>query len=328
MNSAIGRRNLILLAIGAAVGRHAHAGVSWRLATGYPADAFHTTNLVQLAAEVERDTQGELRIEVHPNNSLVKLAEVTGAVSAGKVEAGETIMTTMVGDMPIAGADSVPFIVGTYKDAERMWRLQRPLVEKHLRERGVQVLYAVPWPPQGLFSTRPIIRTGDLKGARMRTYNATTERIAALLGAQAVDVPLTQIRQALADGKIDSMITSAFSGVQNQVWSSVKHYYEINAWFPKNIVMVNSAAMKALSPAAREALLKAAAAAEARGWAQSAAVAADSVEELRKNGVKVERISHEFSVDIKRLGDKFSLEWLRAVGPEANRIFVPYFQRE
>jgi TRAP-type C4-dicarboxylate transport system substrate-binding protein len=301
------------------------AKASWRLATGYRAESFHTVNLSAMAREVGVATQGTLDIGLHPNNTLFKLAEIRAAVEADQCEAGETIMTALAAEIPIAGADSVPFIVGSFGDARRMWRHQRPLLERQFARRGLQVLYAVPWPPQGLYSTRPITSAADFKGTRMRTYNPTTARIASLLGAEGVDVPMAEVGRALAEGRIDSMITSAVTGVENKVWSHVKHYYEINAWFPKNVVFANAKAMEALAPYQRDALARATVAAEARGWAASEAAAASSVDELRRNGMKVDRVPREFGQDLKRLGERFSLEWLRRVGAEANEIFIPYF---
>jgi len=323
----IGRRDFALMACSALALPTARANAAWRLATGYRAESFHTVNLMAMAREVEAATQGELRIEVYPNNALAKLNDIRAAVQGGRAEAGETIMSSLAAEMPIAGADSVPFITGSYDDARRMWRHQRPLIERQFAERGLQVLYAVAWPPQGLYANKPIASLADLKGSRMRTYNTTTARIATLLGAQPVDVPMVEVGRALADGRIDSMITSAVTGVENQVWSHVRYYYDINAWFPKNIVFANASAMKALSPATREALLAASAAAETRGWAASAVAASSSVDELRRNGVKTERVSREVSVDIRRLGERLSLEWVHQVGAQANDIFIPYFTK-
>lgn len=326
MTSSISRRDFAFLSCAALASPWARADSSnWRLATGYRAESFHTVNILAMAREVAAATQGGFNIQVFPNNTLAKLNEVPAAVRSGKAEAGETIMTSLVNDIPIAGADSVPFIVGSYADARRMARCQRPLLDQHFAQRGLQVLYAVPWPPQGLYTNKPIVGVADFKEARMRTYNPTTARIASLLGAQGVDVPMVEVGQALAEGRIDSMITSAVTGVENKVWDHVKYYYEINAWFPKNVVFASTKALEALQPAQRQALLRAASAAEARGWAASEAAAVESVNELRRHGVKVERVPREFAVDLKRMGERFSLEWIRQVGPQANDIFIPYF---
>ena len=314
----------LLAAAGLAPGA-LRAQSAWKLATGYRAESFHGQNLSQFLQALQASG---LPTELHANNSLVKLADIAGAVKDGKIEMGEVIMTGLVKDIALAGADSVPFVVRSYDDARRMWRYQRPLIEKQFAERGLTVLFAVPWPPQGLYSNKPITRAADLRGAKMRTYNATTERIAQLLGAKPVDVPMVQVGQALADGRIDCMITSAVTGVENQVWDHVKNFYEINAWFPKNLTFVNSAALARLPAAQQQAVSKAAQAAEARGWAASEKAAADSVEELRHRGMKVERSSSELLVDIKRLGERFSLEWIREVGPDANMIFIPYYAQQ
>ena len=65
--------------------------------------------------------------------------------------------------------------------------------------------------------------------------------------------------------------------------------------------------------------------AETRGWAMSQALASSATEELRANGVKIERIPPDVDSEIKRMGEKFSREWVRSVGNEADTIFVPYY---
>lgn len=303
------------------------AQTTWKLATGYRAESFHTQNIMQFSRDVEQATSGKLLIQVHPNNTLAKLNEVSQAVQQGKAEAGETIMTSMVKEIPLAGADSIPFVVSSYSDAQRLWKLQRPGIEKHFAERGLKLLYAVPWPPQGLHSSKPIRGLADFRGTQMRTYNSTTLRIAEMLGAKPVDVAMVDVGKALSEGRMDNMITSALTGVENKVWGPIKYYYEINAWFPKNVVFVSSKAFDTLKPDARSMVLKAAAAAEARGWEASQALATSATEELRANGVKIERIPQDLDLEIKRMGEKFSREWVRSVGNEANDIFVPYYLR-
>lgn len=313
-----------LLAAGASFAQNS-ASVTWQLATGYRAESFHGRNLQQFADEVKAATKNQLHIEVKANNSLAKLAEIRAAVESGKVQAGESIMSGLTKEVPTSGADSVPFVVSTYGDAQRMWKYQRPLTEKAFAQRGLKVLYAVPWPPQGLHSKKPIASPQDFKGTTMRTYNPSTQRIAELLGAKGVDVPMVEVGKALKEGRMDSMITSAVTGAENKVWGEIKHYYEINAWFPKNIVYVNTKAFSALTFEAQKAVLSAAEQAESRGWQMSQKAAIDATEELRANGVKIERIPREIEATLKRLGEKFSREWVSGVGTEANAIFTPYY---
>jgi TRAP-type transport system periplasmic protein len=320
--------NRVLLAclclIAAAPARAAEP-VTWKLASGYRTESFHVQNLVVFAEEVRKASDGALVLEVHANNSLMKLADIYQGVRTEKVQAGELIMSALPKDVPLAGADSVPFVVDSYAKSQRLWAHQRPLIEKQMAAQGLTPLYAVPWPPQGLYTVRPIASAADLKGAKMRTYNAATVRIAEIVGASGVDVPMVDVGNALAAGKMDSMITSAVTGAENKVWSHLKYYYEINAWYPKNIVFVNSKAFNALPAATQAAVRNAAREAETRGWALSQVAAASSAAELRAHGMKVERPPVGLELDIKLMGERFAREWVRLVGHEANTIFVPYY---
>lgn len=303
----------------------ADAEERWRIATGYRAESFHTRNLEQFARELDEATRGALRLQVVPNNVLLRLPEIFDGVRSGKAEGGEVIMSQLIRDIPLAGADSVPFITGGYDDARRMWTLQRPMIERQLAARGIKLLYAVPWPPQGLYSKTPIRSVADLRGTRMRTYNATTVRIAERFGATPVEVAMVDVQKALAEGRIDNMITSAVTGVENAVWSHLRYYYDINAWIPKNVVFVSLDRFNRLPVATREALLRTAQAAEVRGWALSAEQARASVRELAAQGIKVERLPDDFERRLQRIGESFAHEWVRTVGNEANELFLPYF---
>lgn len=322
-----GRRSFCgFFAAGLAGGAEAQpARPAWRLATGYRAESFHGRNLAQWIDELGA---AGLPVELHANNRLLPLAEIFAGVQARRIELGETILTGLVAQMPLAGADAVPFVVRGYADAQRLWLCQRPSMVAAFAERGLVALFAVPWPPQGLYAKTPITRLADLRGQRMRTYNSTTERFAELVGAQGVQVPMVQVGQALADGRIDCMITSAVTGVEGSVWRYLKHYYDINAWIPKNITFANAAALAELPEAQRAALQASAQAAEARGWAASVAAAAQSMAELRANGMAVAKASPTLVAELVRLGERFALEWLRQVGPAANRIFVPYYTQQ
>lgn len=297
--------------------------VTWKLATGYRAESFHTQNIAQFASEVSVASAGQLTVEVFPNGTLAKLADISQAVRDGKAQAGETIMSSMVKDISTAGAESVPFVVISYSDEQRLLKLERHGIEKLFTERSIKLLYAVPWPPQGLHSSKPVRSLADFKGTKMRIYNSTMLRIAELLGAKPVDMVTADVGKALAEGRMDNMITSALTGVENKVWSQIKYYYEINASLLKNVVFVSSKAFEALKPDLRSAVLKAAGDADIRGQAASEAMATSATEELRANGVKIERIPADVDLEIKRIGEKFSREWVSSLAMKPTPFLHP-----
>jgi TRAP-type transport system periplasmic protein len=318
----IDRRTFGALLGAVAAPLQAAAPPRWRLATGYRADSFHGETLVVMAREL---AAAGLSVTVYANNSLHPLAAIYDAVREGRIEMGEVLLSGLAAQLPMAGADAVPFVVRSYDDARRLWQAQRPLLDRALAAQGLVALLAVPWPPQGLFSRNPVTQIADLKGQRMRTYNRTTVRIAELVGAVPVDVPTVQVGQALAEGRIDCMITSAVTGVENGVGEQLRYHYAINAWFPKNLCVVQAAALQALPPAQQAALRQAASSAEQRGWAASQRAAQQSLNALRTAGVRVEHAPTLLMSELRRLGQRFSLEWVREVGPVANEIFIPFY---
>jgi TRAP-type C4-dicarboxylate transport system substrate-binding protein len=126
------------------------APVEINVASAYAADNFQTQNLQQFADDVKKLTDGQVMLKVHSGGSLLKPTEIFSGVRAGKAEAGEVIMSSLAKENIMFGIDSLPFIVSGYDDARRMWDASRPAIEKALNERGLQLLYAVPWPPQNL----------------------------------------------------------------------------------------------------------------------------------------------------------------------------------
>lgn len=155
----------------------APATVDIDLPTAYAADNFQTRNLQQFADEVRTATEGRVNIRLDPGGRMLKPAEIFSGVRDGKAHTGEVIMSSLEKEELLFGMDSLPFIVSGYEDARRMWAASRPAVEKSMDKRGLLVLYAVPWPPQNLYSAEAVETIRDFSGRAMRVYNPTTERM-------------------------------------------------------------------------------------------------------------------------------------------------------
>ncbi|GKT25096.1 TRAP transporter substrate-binding protein [Acidovorax sp. SUPP3334] len=299
---------------------------TWTLASGYPKELFHGVNLRQFAQNVNDQTKGGLVIDVRTDGIAAVPSEIVGKVRSGDLAAGEVLLSTMASDTRIAGADAIPFIVSSYDDALRLWNAQRPILQEALDKQGLVILYAVPWPAQGLFTTRPVRSIADLRGSKMRTYNPSTVRLAQLIGAMPVDVPTQAIGAAFKDQRLDVMFTSPAIGVDSKLWEGpVKYFYNARGWYPKNIVIANKAKWAALSEANRKTVMAAADEAQKRGWMASEAASTVSLAELTRKGIKVDTPEPELRNELRRIGEKFSIEYLRETGAEGNRMLIPYF---
>jgi TRAP-type C4-dicarboxylate transport system substrate-binding protein len=300
------------------------AQTKWDLPAAYPATNFHTVNLNQFAADVEKASGGKLRITVHANASLFKAPEIKRAVQGGQAQAGEILLANFSNEWAIYAADGLPFLADSYDESMKLYRAQRPLMEKKLAEQGMMLLYSVAWPPQGIYSKKPINSVADLKGSKWRAYSPTTARIGELVGAQPVTVQAAELAQALATGVVEANMTSGATGVDSKLFEHLKYYYDVQAWLPKNAVIVNKRAFDALDKPTQDAVLKAAAAAEARGWTESRKVNDDTLATLRKNGMEVLPPSAQLKADMKRVGDTILKEWLDRAGAEGKALLDAY----
>jgi TRAP-type C4-dicarboxylate transport system substrate-binding protein len=302
----------------------AQAQTKWDLPAAYPATNFHTVNLQQFADDIDKASNGKLKITVHANASLFKLPEIKRAVQGGQAQIGEILLSAYQNEWIIFGADGLPFLADSYDEAMKLWRAQKPLLDKKLGEQGMMALYSVAWPPQGIYTKKPLASAADLKGVKWRAYSPATSRIAELVGAQPVTVQAAEFAQALATGVVESTMTSGATGVDSKLFEHLKFYYDTQAWLPKNAVIVNKAAFDALDAPTRAAVTKAAADAEARGWAASRKVNVDTLERLKTNGMQVLPPSPQLKADMAKVGETMLKEWVDRAGADGKALLDAY----
>ena len=300
------------------------AQTRWDLPAAYSPGNFHTENLVQFADDVDKASGGRLKITVHSNASLFKAPEIKRAVQGAQAQAGEILLVNFENENPLFGVDGVPFLATSYADSMKLYKASRPALEKLLAAQGIKLLYTVPWPPQGIFSKKPINSTADMKGLKWRAYSPATARIAELVNAQPVTVQAAELSQAMATGVIDSMMTSGSTGFDTKTFEYIKNFYDTQAWLPKNAVIVNQKAFDALDKPTQDALLRAAAAAEARGWKVSDEKTQWYYEQLRKNGMVIHKPSAQLAAGLKKVGDTMLQDWLKKAGPDGQAVMDAY----
>ena len=316
----------LIAAVALSLGTSAMAQTKWDLPAAYPATNFHSENLVQFANDVDKASGGKLKITVHANASLFKAPEIKRAVQGGQAQAGEILLVNFQNEAQLFGADGLPFLADSYDTAMKLYQAQKPLLQKKLDEQGMALLYAVAWPPQGIYVKKPINSAADLKGVKWRAYSPATARIAELVGAQPVTIQASELSQALATGVVESFMSSGSTGVDSKTYEHLKYWYDTQAWLPKNAVIVNKAAYNALDAATKAAVQKAAADAEVRGWAASKKVNTASLDTLKANGMSIVAPSAQLKADMKKVGDVMLKEWLEKAGPEGKAMVDAYLK--
>jgi TRAP-type C4-dicarboxylate transport system substrate-binding protein len=297
---------------------------TWDMPTPYGDATFHTQNITQFAEEVAAATDGALEITVHSGGSLFPHGEIRNVVRSGQVPIGEFFLSLLVNDDAAFGIDSQPFVATSYEDAARLWEAQEPVITELLAEQGLIPLFSVPWPAQGLYTNGEIATVEDLAGLRFRAYNAALEEFATLANAAPVQVEAPDIPQAFATGQVEAMVTSPSTGANSTAWDFVTHYTPINAWVPKNIVVVNERAFRRLPEDVQAAIMAAAEAAEARGWEMSAAEADAQTAVLADNGMIIVEPSAELTAGLQDIGAQMLANWQSNASEAALSILTTY----
>ena len=302
----------------------ATAQATWNLPAGYPVGNPHTVTLNLFAKDVDVATNGKLKIIVHPNGSLFKVPEIARAVETGQAQIGEVLMSVLVNQNPAFGVDSLPFVATSFDDAYRLWQAQKPVVNRLLEKRGARLLYAVAWPPQGIYAKKEIRSAADMKGLKWRAYNPATSKIAQEVGAQSLTIQAAELSQALATGVVDSFMSSGATGVDSKVWETLTHFHPVNAWLPKNMVIINLREFEKLDKPTQAVLLKAAADAERKGWDRMREYTEESLAILQKNKMTVVKPSPQLMGDMKKIGESMLNDWLKQSGADGKEIIDAY----
>jgi TRAP-type C4-dicarboxylate transport system substrate-binding protein len=297
---------------------------SWDMPTPYSDAVFHTANIIEFASDVKAATGGALDITVHSAGSLFKHGDIKNAVRSRQVPIGEFFLSRLSNEDAAFGLDSQPFLAASYDEAARLWEVQKPVITELLAKQNLMPLFAVPWPAQGLYTKKEIKTVDDLSGLKFRAYNAALESFATHAGAAPTQVEAPDIPQAFATGQVEAMITSPSTGASSKAWDFLSHYTPINAWVPKNIVVVNKQMFDALDADTQAAILAAAATAEKRGWEMSKAEAEAKTKVMQDNGIIVVEPSAELLSGLKAIGDQMLADLQATASLEAKAIISDY----
>jgi len=293
---------------------------TWDMPLAYSATNFHSENAAKFGECVTSGTEGAIEIVTHPSGSLFKGADIKRAVQTGQVNIGERLLSGHQNENILFGFDSIPFLATSFEDSVKLYGAARPKIEEILADQNLTLLYAVPWPPQGLYFRDAVNSIEEMEGIKFRSYNIATARLAALTGMLPVQIEAAEISQAFATGVADAMISSGATGYDRKVWESLGYFYEVDAWLPRNYVMVNSDAWNGLDEATQQVFTDCAATAEAEGLEASIAYTNFTLDGLREGGMTVEKASDTMVEGLKAVGETMTSEWLDAAGDDGAAI--------
>ncbi|MEM9059464.1 MAG: TRAP transporter substrate-binding protein [Pseudomonadota bacterium] len=313
-------RNLLAMTAAIALSGGAALAEKWDMPMAYADSNYHSQVGKEFAQCVTTGTGGEIEITVHAGGSLFKGNEIKRAVQTGQAPIGERLLSAHQNENAVFGVDSVPFLATTFEDSARLWEAARPTYERLLDEQNLVLLYATPWPPQGLYFKKQVNSTADMKGIKFRSYNSSTARLAELTGMLPVQIEAAEISQAFATGVAESMISSGATGYDRKVWEHLTHFYEVDAWMPRNHVFVNKDTWAGVSDANKNVIRGCATLAEYAGHWRAVQYTDFTLNGLRAGGMSVGPANDTLVGELNEIGQTMASEWSEAAGSEGQAI--------
>ncbi len=297
---------------------------NWDMPMAYSGSNFHSVTGAEFAQCVTTGTGGDITITTHPGGSLFAGADIKRAIQTGQVPIGERLLSGHQNESAIFGWDSIPFLVSSFDEHDRLYEIAKPAVEEVLAEQNLTLLYSVPWPPQGLYFRDEVTSMEDMVGVKFRSYNNATSRLAELTGMLPVTIEAAEISQAFATGVADSMVSSGATGYDRKVWESLNYFYSVDAWLPRNYVMVNSDVWADVSEANKNVIQACAGMAEYAGTWRAKEYTGFTLAGLAAGGMTVEPANDALMAGLKEVGETMTAEWLEAAGEAGAAIIDAY----
>jgi len=300
----------------------------WDMALAYSATNYHSEIAAEFAAEVTTKTDGKLEIVTHPGGSLFAGAEIYGAVRRGLAPIGERLISALGNDNAIYEIDSVPFLATGFSGAKKLYEVSKPALVETLDEARLQLLYSCPWPPQGFYSIKEANSMDDIKGLKFRAYNATTSKLAEGLGMLPTKIEAAELSQAFATGVAESMVSSGSTGYDRKLWENVNFYYDVKAWLPRNMVIVNKKIWSQLDDGIKNIVLAAATTAEDNCWAKAEELDSWYISQFKENGMKVQELNADMQANFEAVGQELKDAWLERAGDKGAEILEKFISTQ
>jgi len=289
----------------------------------YPAKNLHTLGAQKYAELVKEYTNGSVNIVVHPGASLVK-GNPLKAVKDGTVAMTDMFIPFTAGGGKSFGISALPFIASSYDEAYKLYQISKPAYEATAKQWNQKILYAVSWPPSGIYTMNAINSTADFKDVKARTYDRNSANFVNMVGGSSVALPWGEVYSALQTGMVNSVLTSSASGKDGSFWEVLKHFTKISYAYPLQAVTINLDYWNSLSKAQQDAMLKAAKEVEALQWEASKKEDEVALKMLADNGIVISEPSAELKAELDKVAAKMLEEYLSDADDSIKAIFKEY----
>ncbi len=305
------------------------AQTKWDLTNEYAFNSFIGVGNQQFADDLKKRSGGEVIVAPHFGGALgFKSKDVLDVVGRGAVPLGDAAVGFWIGIDPIFQLSLLPFLVADTKEAFELYQIGKPYYSKVLLKNNQYLLYAVPWPPNGIWSKRPLTSANALNGLKIRTLDPASTNVFKTLNAIPQQLAWADVVPMLATGGIEAVLTSADGGSSAKFWDHVSHFSAINFAWALSMLTVNKDAFDKLSDKNKKAVRDVAGEVEARRWAALDEIVQMRYVEMRtKNVTVVPAIPAEMRARMIKASETSVQDWVATMGPDGKAIIEKFQQR-
>jgi TRAP-type C4-dicarboxylate transport system substrate-binding protein len=171
-----------------------------------PAPTFPSVQMERWKVEVEKRTNGAVKINTFPGGTLLGPKAMLDGVIAGQADIGTLCMAYQPGRFMVTNATSLPLGI---KDGKTGCRTLLKLYEKYNPKEfeDVVVLTMYTNAPGNVMSKAPVRTLDDIKGMDLRASGGSAQILKAW-GANPVGMPMPSTVEALQKGTVDGLFSS------------------------------------------------------------------------------------------------------------------------
>lgn len=306
----------------------AAAQTTWDLPLAWPAGNYISVDAQKFADVVATETAGKVKITTHPGGSLgFKGPEMFAAVRDGLVPISDMLLQQQVGDQPLLGLQSLPYLMNTYEDQVAFQKYYRPLLEQIFSENNQKLLFTVPWPQQQVWTKKAIKSIDDFAGIKIRSSDASATEIFKAAGMTPVQLPWGEVIPSLATGAIDAVGTSSPSAVDGSFWEFLKYGYPTRHTWNLDAVSVNLDAWKALSAEDQAKIAEISKRLEPAFWQSAQDADAANMKKLADHGMILGDLDDATRAELRKRAEPLRAAALAKMGPRAQAVVEAFEKR-
>lgn len=303
--------------------------VTLTMATEYPILSMPGEGLKTFSRLIEEVSNGDILPEPSFDAALgIRSADMFAAARAGRIDVSDSFAGALGSLDPLFLLSSLPFLAASIDDSRLLYQIAKPAYQSALARQGQILLYATPWPPSGIWATRPLTVASDIARLKIRTYDQTGTIVLIRANAMAQEMSFVDVIPGLKDGTINAVLSSGDGGAGRRLWDYLPYFTEVNYAVPLSFTTLSRPAYDRLTSGQHAAIMAAAASTEGIQWAQITTRLRANYAAMRQNGVIIQApMSSDIGRALRQAADSTINDWAARAGDPAPAIIAEFRRR-